>query len=561
MILVLGISSLDNDSTAVLYKDGQLMMAVMEERLTKKKHQNGFPVQAVARIFEDTGLSPDRIDAVAYPFFHWARERDLLWKAFNADIRHSLTCDEPFASKLWHEAEYLRWTAEASRNHKRFGIELEQNLQRMGLLSKLRRVGHQAAHAGAAFYPSGFERSLILTLDWYGEGLAGSVSLGDKHGIRRIHSIAYPHSLGLFYAQVTGALGFKMSHHEGKIVGLAAFGDPEKLSTRVHCRFEETDGDFRYKAGMNFQFGKELAKEYSREDISAAYQDVLEKVVSRLVEYYVKQEKVDSLVFAGGVAANVKLNQRLFEIPGIENIYIYPAMGDDGSGAGAALTLLAEKGIKPERLESVFLGPEFSDDEIKAALEKSGLTFKYYKSVEEKIAGYLSRDKVVARFNGRMEYGPRALGNRSILYSAKDPGVNDWLNKQLKRTEFMPFAPATLAEEADRCFLNIKGSEWATRFMTITVNCTGWMKENSPAAVHVDGTARPQLVSPDSSPSFHKILKAYRKKTGLPTLINTSFNMHENPIVSSPGDAIIAYKQSRIDILAIGNFIAFTPEP
>lgn len=214
---------------------------------------------------------------------------------------------------------------------------------------------------------------------------------------------------------------------------------------------------------------------------------------------------------------------------------------------------------RPERFETVYFGPEYSDSAIADVLRKNGLEFEKPDAIEDRIAELLTEDCIVARFDGRMEYGPRALGNRSILYPARDPEVNQWLNHQLGRTEFMPFAPAALASEAHRLFKNIAGCEKTAEFMTITCDCTETMSRDCPAAVHVDGTARPQLVTPESNASFHRVLKRYFELTGVPVLINTSFNMHEEPIVCSPEDAVRAFLLGRIDYLAIGGFLV--PHP
>jgi len=212
------------------------------------------------------------------------------------------------------------------------------------------------------------------------------------------------------------------------------------------------------------------------------------------------------------------------------------------------------------QLTDVYLGPEYTDAEIEQALDSSGLEYSRIEDIEPRIADLVAENKVVARFNGRMEYGPRALGNRSILYQAIDPAVNQWLNTRLGRTEFMPFAPATLYEDRDRCYQGMDGAEFTSQFMTITFDCTPWMREHCPAAVHVDGTARPQLVTRDSNPSFHQILSEYKRLTGLPSLINTSFNMHEEPIVCSPQDAIRSFVQGRLDYLAMGDYLIASPE-
>jgi carbamoyltransferase len=258
------------------------------------------------------------------------------------------------------------------------------------------------------------------------------------------------------------------------------------------------------------------------------------------------------------VHANVKLNQRIHEIEGVTDVFVYPNMGDGGCGTGAALLCLPEVPVG-RTLDDVYFGPEYSSAEIESALAAEGLRFERPDAIAEPMADLLAEDHIVARFDGRMEYGPRALGNRSILYPAKDPEVNLWLNQQLGRTEFMPFAPAALASEAKRLFEGLAGAEKTSEFMTVTFDCTDEMQSSCPAAVHVDGTARPQLVTEKSNPGFHAILEAFAQRTGVPALINTSFNMHEEPIVCSPEDAVRAFLQGNIDYLAIGPFLV--PHP
>jgi carbamoyltransferase len=278
----------------------------------------------------------------------------------------------------------------------------------------------------------------------------------------------------------------------------------------------------------------------------------------RVVSAWLAKTAMKNIVVSGGVHANVKLNQRLREIPGVERIFVYPNMGDGGCGTGAAM-LAFEHRCVPRAIDNVYLGPDYTEAEIAAALEVHGLAGERFDDTEERVAALLKNDSIVGRFNGRMEYGPRALGNRSILYPAKEPAVNQWLNHQLGRTEFMPFAPAALASEAHRLFHNLQGSEKSAEFMTLTFDCTDEMKRKCPAAVHVDGTARPQMVSRESNPSFHRILSRYNELTGIPALINTSFNMHEEPIVCSPDDAIRAFLAGRLDYLAIGPFLVRHP--
>jgi carbamoyltransferase len=267
---------------------------------------------------------------------------------------------------------------------------------------------------------------------------------------------------------------------------------------------------------------------------------------------------------AGGVFANVKFNQRIHELAEVENIFIHPAMDDGGLCVGSALAGLAEqpdvdskKLIRP--LTHVYLGNNYSDLEIESVVNASDYQARYLPDIHTAVAQLLAKGQVVARFTGAMEFGPRALGHRSILYQTTDVSVNDWLNTKLKRTEFMPFAPATLEEFASGRYVDIDGAANPARFMTVTFNCTELMKQESPGIVHIDGTARPQLVDAKTAPDLYKILWAYYQLTGIPSLINTSFNMHGEPIVCSPADAMRSFEAGNLDYLAIGNWLVTHP--
>ena len=555
-MIILGLSALDTDATASLFIDNKIVGAIAEERLSRKKLQNGFPRKALRKLLDDHGVRPSDLDIVAYPFFEWQQEGALISKHYAENLAYTATNDEPIDRKLSHTAHFSKWAAQAILDHRHYTNELHDNLNELGLRDKLVRVDHHTSHAASAYYCSGFERALVITLDWYGGGLAGMAAMASPTGIETLKQFKYPHSLGLFYAQVTAALGFKPTRHEGKIVGLASFGEPQILFDQVFNRFEVLSGDYRYKAGMDMTFAKKLAQKYDREDISAAYQAVLERVVTLVASHYVRRENVDAIVLAGGVAANVKMNQRLYEIEGVNKIFIHPNMGDGGTGTGAAILVASQRtNLEPERLHDVYFGPEYGEKEIEEALEKAKMDYSRPANIAAEVARLIHEGKVVARFDGRMEYGPRALGNRSILYHTVDPTVNDWLNKRLKRTEFMPFAPATLWERRHDCFEDMGEAELPAEYMTITFNCKPFMKKSSPAAVHVDGTARPQLVREDVNPGFHRIIKEYEKLSGIPSIVNTSFNMHEEPIVCTPRDAVRAFNLGALDYLAIGPFL------
>jgi len=605
-MIVVGISPLDKDANLTLMENGRVLFAAGEERFTRNKLQDGFPARALQAALDYTKVSLKDIDSVAYPFFESQKETDLFLKNVT-DEKEFLDATPPRSMRvkldkalakvpnriqpvpgLTHPNDKMEkttlhnlfyrvvgaegvvsrnlakrstrnWSKESMTFHKQWQEELESNLKELGLLSKLKRFDHHLSHSAAAYYASGFERALIVTLDGYGSGLAGSVSVGEGTRIKRIHKLEYPHSLGTFYEGVTSSLGFKPSRHEGKIVGLAAYGDPQILLDLVLGRFEQTPGSFRIVESNNVYFARYLASMFPKIDVAAAWQRALEVVATNYIQHYVKQTKIDTVVLAGGVIANVKLNQRVFEIPGVKHIFVYPNMGDGGCGTGAAFLASREGLGVSSAYNTVYLGPDYSDDQIARELHTAGLKFERVDPIEPTVAKLIHAGHVVARFNGRMEYGPRALGNRSILYRGTEPEVNHWLNQRLGRTEFMPFAPATLYEERDRCYEGVKGAEHAAEFMTLTFDCTPFMKQTCPAAVHVDGTARPQLVKESANPSYYRIIREYFKLSGIPSVINTSFNMHEEPIVNSPDDAIRAFLQGNLDYLAMGNFLVRHP--
>jgi len=285
------------------------------------------------------------------------------------------------------------------------------------------------------------------------------------------------------------------------------------------------------------------------------------------VRHHFQEQGDGNLAIAGGIFANVRINQEVHEIPGVKNIFVHPGMTDGGLAVGAALALCI-KGQTPETMprshdviRTVYYGASFTDDQIRAAIRDADLPFEEPNCIEASVARLLADGFVVARFDGPMEYGPRALGNRTILYHPADRSVNDWLNDRLQRTEFMPFAPATIIEQADKCYHGVGGGRDSARFMTITFQCTDWMKATCSGVVHIDGTARPQLVDKNDNPSFYRILQEFESITGVPSVINTSFNMHEEPIVCTPEDAIRAFKLGHLDYLAIGNCLVKSPVP
>jgi carbamoyltransferase len=602
---VLGISPLDKDATASIVEDGVILFGAGEERFSRNKQQDGFPLHAIETALKYTNTRIDEIDLVVYPFMKAQDEMKLIHrnienekqflKAFKKtnlkpllakasemvpkrrEHIHGLALpNEKVEKGLLYDTFYnlagsqvaisskaaikgtQNWADQANASFSRLEDELELGLEQIGLGNKLKRMDHHLSHAANSYYASGYEEALCITLDGYGTGLAGSVSEARGSKIKRLHGIEHPNSLGTLYEHVTSSLGFKPSRHEGKIVGLASYGDPDILGPILLSRIDQANGDFKIFEANNIYFSRYLATHFPKIDVAAAYQYVLEVVAARFVKYWVEKTGINTVVLSGGVTANVKLNQRIFEIDAVKHIFVYPNMGDGGCGTGAALYHSQTSEHRPA-ITNTYFGPDFSEAEIVKELNDAGLEFEKPSNLAEVVAQAIHDGKVVARFDGRMEYGPRALGNRSIMYHAREPEVNQWLNKRLGRTEFMPFAPVTLYEAREKYFHNIKGAEHAAEFMTVTFDCTDEMKRDCPAAVHIDGTARPQLIRREVNPGYYDILKEYEKISGISSLINTSFNMHEEPIVCSPFDAVRAFLQGELDILVIGPFLVKHP--
>ena len=603
---ILGISPLDKDATVSIVEDGKILYAAGEERFSRVKQQSGFPYKAFENALEYTGTTVEEIDQVAYAFMEADDERKIIDKNIQTEQQFIDSFKPQSMSRLLEQARHKKhdykeaihglknpnermekgflynsfyslagtntalfrifakrgsqeWRDTAVASFEHWQKDLTKALSHYGLANKLKRMDHHMTHAANSFIASGYERALCITLDGYGTGLAGSISEASDGKIRRLHGVKYPSSLGTMYEHVTSSLGFKPSRHEGKIVGLASYGDPKVLSEVLLSHIHQTDGDFQIFGSNNIYLSRYLAAQFSKIDVAAAYQYVLEVVATRFIEYWVKKTGIDTVVLSGGVTANVKLNQRIFEIEEIKHIFIYPNMGDGGCGTGAAL-YQSWDGKPQQTISSAYFGPDFSDSDIESELKANSLEYSKPANLAEEVAKLIFNGSVVARFSGRMEYGPRSLGNRSIMYHAQEPEVNQWLNKRLGRTEFMPFAPVTLYEAREKCYYNIKGAEHTAEFMTITFDCTDQMKKDCPAAVHVDGTARPQLIRREVNPGYYDILKEYEKLSGISSLINTSFNMHEEPIVCTPHDAVRAFLDGNLDYLAIGPFLVKSPK-
>jgi carbamoyltransferase len=576
---ILGVST-THETGACVVQDGRLLAATNEERLSRRKLDNSYPpIQSIREVIRIAKVRPEEIEAVAIAGLHW---KDLLpqtWEGFWTDVRdfHAWNDYFPHFCRVLYRLFYF-WRAT------QYGEVAKFLKQEYGVTPKVYYVEHHEAHAASVYRMGDRDDALIVTADGVGDDLCITFSKGSGAQIRRAESFFYPNSFGQFYTACTQILGFKAGRHEGKITGLSGYGKPNpELISAVEKTFFAEDG-FRlnkryYSEGFlrlhladlkrllrgkidllsveyrNYKKPlKRLVQGRPREEVAYAFQFLLEREMVRLTRRHTEGKRVH-LTLAGGVFANVKLNRAMSQELAPESVFIFPNMGDGGLCVGAALTIAAPN---PAPVSNMYLGAEFTEPEILQSLGKSPtLRFEKPQDMARMVAAELAKHRIVARFDGRMEFGPRALGNRSILYQCGDRSVNDWLNHQLRRTEFMPFAPICLWEDADEYFEIREGERRACEFMTLVVMCTEKMKQTCPAAVHVDGTARPQLVRREINPGMYGILAAYKELTGISCLINTSFNMHEEPIVRSPHDAISAFRQSKIDLLILGPYLVW----
>ena len=558
---ILGISFLPESSVTVL-RNGSVVAAVSEERLNRVKLSHGFPKLAVNTALKLADLTIDDIDVIAT---HGAAPSAPEEKPFLDKENAILNSDLP---KEVREAQIANIRQRLEHERMVLGKRTPQYLAEIQTLGKPVRIyGHHECHAATAFYGSGWDDCFVLTADGWGED--GSSTLRRcRNGKMELISKSFTFdSLGYFYGSITKALGFIPHRHEGKVLGLAAFcKEPKSYKTvRSMVDFDADQNRFLgrmdrgiYLPRFENPYLKELALQYTREDMAASAQQTLEEVVCACVSQLAQSQGGSKirLALAGGVFANVKLNQRLLELPQVSDIFIFPNMGDGGLSVGAAwLAHQAITGRSPAPWRNCYLGPSYSDDEIAGEINQFNLQYEHLNNIAETVGTLLAGGQIVARFDGPMEFGPRALGNRSILVQATDPTVNNWLNQRLNRSEFMPFAPATLAQYADDCYVGLDGGREAAKYMTMTFSCTDRMKAQSGAAVHVDGTARPQLVSQQTNKQFYDILMAYHSKTGIPSLVNTSFNMHEEPIVCTVNDALRSILDGKLPYLAVGNFL------
>jgi len=434
MSFYLGISSIDCDVTATFLRDEIIIYAAQEERFTRKKQQDGFPYLAIESGLKFLGITINDIEAIGFGWFKPDKERQMYLKAGIFSIKQSFSKgNRPVMESVRHSLNVLRRGVYVSyKSQVKSFKEFEQGLLNIGYTGPVEYYHHQLCHIASAYYTSGFNNSLIVSLDGYGSGCAGSIYIGDGVDIKLIKYIPSPQSLGVMYSRVTKALGFIPNRHEGKVLGLAAYGNPDVFYNDIMKDFILTEDSFIYLNALDPKKYQKIFKSGKSEDLAAAFQKVLETVVVHTIKQNLRKYDLDRVCLAGGVAANVKMNQRIMEIEGVKEVFIHPGMSDCGIGTGAAL-LMAHKNkpFKPYKLDNVFFGPEFNEEEILDAIQKFNFKYTLEQEPEKRVAELLAKGYVVGRFNGRMEYGPRALCNRTIMAPTQQSDVNKWLNKRL----------------------------------------------------------------------------------------------------------------------------------
>lgn len=573
MTTILGIGYPYHDCGAAVLVDGEIVAAVNESRLSRIKREARFPSSAVNALLEVVE-SVDRIALAGVENVPLSRTIRTELKRTEKNIDRLVNGLQAIPSGLARTPAIVRETAE------KLAAETSLSGSIQELVENIEYIDHHRAHASCAYYTSGFADATVLTIDSSGDGLSSAVWAGSNGTLEQVATNDSVDSIGRIWNQVPTVFGFKGFRHAGKFMGLASYCNdiPPDLETTfdelltvdglsMRNRFRRRHASDTYEERV--LAWKDLVGDYSAPQVASALQRRTEEVVMEFTETAVEMTEYTNLALAGGVTANVKLNQRLYELDHVNRLFVHQNMGDGGLAVGAALNHWAqsESPVKPTLLDDVYLGPSYDEASIQRAIEgvelPEGYRVQRFDSDDELAsfaAELLADGHVVNLFRGRMEYGPRALGNRSILYQPTDPSAITWLNERLERTAFMPFAPVTIAEYADECYENYDSELCpAARFMTVTFNCTETMQDRSPGAVHLDGTARPQILEEETNPFYYAVIDKYRRQTGIPTLLNTSFNVHGEPIVCMPGDALRSFLDFRTKALVIGTIAVVAP--
>jgi carbamoyltransferase len=588
-VRILGISAFYHDSAAALVRDGEIVAAAQEERFTRKKHDARFPAHAVEYCLAEEGVRLDQIDYVVFydkPFLKFER----LLETYITFAPRGLRSFQ-MAVPLWLREKLFQKDLLQEELEKFSGEGLDWE-------KRLLFTEHHLSHAASAFFPSPFDEAAILTMDGVGEWATTSLARGNGNQVEIAKEIHFPHSLGLLYSAFTYYTGFKVNSGEYKVMGLAPYGEPKYAQLIFdHLLDLKHDGSFRlnlgyfdYCTGLRMTNAKfdELFGGPARDpdklltqrhmDLAASVQAALEEVVLRMTRSLAQETDAKNLCLAGGVALNCVANGKILRDGHFQNIWIQPAAGDAGGALGAALAAYYLYQGQPrgsscsDRMKGSYLGPCFSQADIEQRLTGVGAKFTVLddERLIQSCAGALAEEKAVGWFQGRMEFGPRALGARSILGDARSPRMQSMLNLKVKyRESFRPFAPSVLREEVNKWFEMDVDSPYMLLVADVVESRRKPMTDEQqklfgieklniprsdiPAVTHVDYSARVQTVHKDTNPRYHALLAAFQERTGCPVIVNTSFNVRGEPIVGTPEDAFRCFMGTEIEVLAVGN--------
>lgn len=597
---ILGISAFYHDSAAALIVDGKIIAAAQEERFTRKKQDASFPVNAIRFCLEFANLKLEDVDSIAFydkPLLKFERLLETYYAfAPSGFISFHKAVPVWLREKLFHKREIRNGLKEISDSKEAKKLPI-------------RFPDHHLSHAASAFYPSPFEDAAILTIDGVGEWSTASIGNGSGKDIEMFATMNFPHSVGLLYSAFTYYLGFEVNKGEYKMMGLAPYGNPEgELTAKYRKLITENlvtvydDGSiwldqqyFNYATGLRmakddkwhklFGLKKREAKDEMLSahcDMALAIQQVTEDIFLKMAKTAKEKTGSKNICLAGGVALNSVANGKLIDSGLFDEVYIQPAAGDAGGAVGAALAAYhifegkERTAIRPDAMSDSLLGSEFSDEEIEAILKEKGIKFSRVESeteLIEKVSALIISANVIGWFQGRMEFGPRALGNRSIIADARNPEMQKKVNLKIKfRESFRPFAPILLEEDLQRYFdvklpspYMLQVHKWKGEWhnsLPENYAALPWLQKldtvrsEFASVAHVDMSGRVQTVSKESNPKMHLLLSKMKEKTGHGLTINTSFNVNNEPIVCSPEDAINGFLNTEMDVLAIGSFIA-----
>ena len=576
---ILGINAYHGNASAAIVCDGRLVAAVEEERFNRVKYAAGFPAQAIRYCLKEAGLTLAEVDHVAVPRNPYAR----------------------LATKIFYALRMPSFAKDRAKVLARFtgipeALAAAFETDRKKLKAKFHRIEHHQAHLASSFFVSPFERAALLSADGLGDFASTMWGTGTGDQMEIAGAVAFPHSLGLFYSAVTQYLGFLKFGDEYKVMGLAAYGKPEQAEAfREIVRFDERANGNGFRLGLDYfthhyagpemswaeadktptlgtLFSEKMASrlgpvrmpeeplEQRHRNLAAALQARLEEVYLGMLKKLAERTGLKAVCLAGGVAFNCVANGKIFDATAFEQVYVHPAAGDGGLAVGAAYFVWHQKLHKPRSfmMEHAYWGPGYSREEVRRAVDASGVSqsgFSIAELPEEELmrqtAAIIAEGKILGWFQGRAEWGPRALGNRSIIADPRRPEMKEILNRRIKHREiFRPFAPSILAEATGEYFEKSHPSP----FMTLAYSVRPEKREKIPAPTHVDGTGRLQTVTREANPRYHALIAAFRTLTGVPVVLNTSFNDNE-PIVCRPEEALDCFLRTQMDALVLGDFL------